>query len=643
MDFFSAQDAARTRSRTLVALFVGAVIAIIAAIYLIVHAVLGPGPGGPIDATLLLFVAVGVTLLVAAGSATRTAQLRRGGPVVARMLGGRQVRPDTADELERRLVNVVEEMAIASGTPVPAIFVLDGEPGINAFAAGYTIDDAAVAVTRGALEQLSRAELQGVIAHEFSHILNGDMRLNIRLIGLLFGILLLAIVGRGLLRGGAMRGGGRRGRGGGAQVAAIGFGLIAVGYIGVFFGRLIQAAVSRQREYLADAAAVQFTRDPAGIAGALRRIAEASSGSRIVDHHAAEASHLFFANGLSRPFMTLLATHPPLPDRIRRLDPAAGAAPQAVAAGGRPAAPSHFAAGGGGAAVSGFDAQPAATARASAALLADVGAPRPEHVAWAQRLLESMPDDVLAAAHDADGAPLLLFALLRSTRGAAAQAQEQAVRAFGGDAAAARWATLARSIQPLGAAARLPLLDILLPALRTLPATRRAQVRDAAEQLVRADGRVIMFELAVLHVLKRQLAADRNAAASAATGAHSFAPLRGETELVLSAIAWSGADGEEAARAAFAEAAAQLPKQAGTLTLRERGTIDIAGIDAALGKLRTAVGAVRRRLLDACTHAVAHDGQIRLHEAELLRAVSEALDSPMPPALVTSTAALSSG
>jgi Zn-dependent protease with chaperone function len=658
MDFFAAQDSARTRSRTLVALFVLAVAAIIAAVYTLVHALVTPGYGQPVDPMTLLAVSGGIILLVTIGSAMRTSQLRRGGAAVAEMLGGRRVLPGSGDELERRLINVVEEMAIASGTPVPAIFVLDNEPGINAFAAGYTLDDAAVAVTRGALETLSRDELQGVVAHEFSHILNGDMRLNIRLIGLLFGILLLAVVGRGLLRGGAMSGrGGRRGRGGGggAQVAAIGFGLIAVGYIGVFFGRLIQAAVSRQREYLADSAAVQFTRDPTGIAGALRKIGAAATGSRIHDHHAAEASHLFFANGISRPFATLMATHPPLPDRIRRLEAGGpgsageGSAPAAAASrvpGAAGAASFAGAAAGVGsgaasrrppAAVSSADTGPGA---AGATLMADIGAPRAEHVAYAHRLLASLPAEVLAAAHDAEGAQALLFALLRSGDAAALRIQEHAVHSLGGNEAVQRATQLATLIEPLGAAVRLPLLDILLPALRTLPAEARRQLRSTAEALVKADGRVDMFELAVLHVLGRQLAEGRNAAA-AADAVHSLQSVRAELELVLSAVVWSGAHEEAAAQAAFAEAAGTLPQVRG-LTIRPRGDIEVGTIDRALARLRSGIPAIRRRVLDACAHAVAHDGQVRIQEAELLRAVSEALDCPMPPALVAPPAAVSS-
>lgn len=328
MDFFEAQDVARRRTRLLVILFVAAVVLIILIIYIVVHYLRGPRPGEVIDPVLLAVVAGGVVLLVGTGSGYRTLQLRRGGPAVAELLGGRRISPTTTDPAERRLVNVVEEMAIASHIPVPAIYVLDNEEGINAFAAGHSPTDAAVTVTHGTLQALTRDELQGVIAHEFSHIFNGDMRLNLRLMGLLFGILLLAVLGRILLYTGprgAYRGGTNRRGGGGGQIVLIGLALLLVGYIGVFFGRLIQAAISRQREYLADAAAVQFTRNPQGIAGALKKIGASleagGPGAQIANAHAEEANHLFFARGIGGLATRLFASHPPLVERIRRIDP----------------------------------------------------------------------------------------------------------------------------------------------------------------------------------------------------------------------------------------------------------------------------------------------------------------------------------
>ena len=242
-----------------------------------------------------------------------------GGTVVAERLGGRRVFPNTIDPAERRLLNVVEEMALASGVPVPPVFLLSEEQGINAFAAGYSPSDAVVGVTRGCAEQLTRDELQGVVAHEFSHILNGDMRLNMRLIGVLHGILLMGLIGRELLRLGAFGGGGALATKTTAppHLLVIGLAFMIIGFLGLFIGNLIKAAVSRQREYLADASAVQFTRNPEGIAGALKRIGAAVFGSKLATPRAAEASHMYFAEGIS----SLFATHPPLNDRIARIEP----------------------------------------------------------------------------------------------------------------------------------------------------------------------------------------------------------------------------------------------------------------------------------------------------------------------------------
>ncbi len=326
MDFFAQQDKARKHTTVLVVYFVIAVVCIIASVYfasLLIFRVTenGHALGEPLpelvlwDPKLFLQVVLGTLAVVIIGSIYKTLALSKGGSAVAESLGGRLVPADPGDPDERKLRNVVEEMAIAAGVPVPKIYVLPEEQGINAFAAGHTPEDAAIAVTRGSLTLLSRDELQGVIGHEFSHILNGDMRLNLRIMGVIFGIVCLSVIGRVLIYS---RGG--RGRQGGNPMMYLGLALIVIGAIGVLFGRLIQAALSRQREFLADASSVQFTRNPAGLSGALQKIGGA--GSRIDSPHAGEASHMFFGNGVAKPFLDALATHPPLPERIRAIDPA---------------------------------------------------------------------------------------------------------------------------------------------------------------------------------------------------------------------------------------------------------------------------------------------------------------------------------
>src|SRR4029079_17327456 len=342
-DFFQRQSDARRNTKWLVVMFVLAVIGIVATTMLATAILVGimqqrsdgqrgrvahqPTPWQP--AVVGGVAALG---LIIGGSLFKIAQLARGGTVVAERLGGRRVYPNTTDLTERRLLNVVEEMALASGVPVPAVFLLSEEMGINAFAAGHTPSDCVVGVTRGCAPQLTRDQLQGVIAHEFSHILNGDMRLDLRLMGVLYGILIMGLTGRELLRWAAY-GGGRssnsRRDNGGLYLLAIGLTFMVVGFLGMLFGNLIKAAVSRQREFLADASAVQFTRNPEGIAGALKRIGAAVFGSKLVAPRAAEASHMYFAEGIS----TLFASHPPLNKRISCIDPQwDGKYPPAIAA-----------------------------------------------------------------------------------------------------------------------------------------------------------------------------------------------------------------------------------------------------------------------------------------------------------------------
>ena len=322
VNFFERQREVRRVSTRLVFLFAAAVIGIVVSVNVVLLIALNLSNTPPQHIATVI-VATTVVTLIAIGLAAlfRTIALRGGGGVVARAAGGVLVPTDTQDPQLRRLRNVVEEIAIASGVTVPEIYILPQEKGINAFAAGWTPADAAVAVTRGSLERLNRAELQGVIGHEFSHVVNGDMRLNIKLMGLLFGILFLAVIGRGFTQAGFLSGGGRDDNRDSNALPLVLFGiaLVGVGFIGVAAGRLIQSAVSRQREYLADASAVQYTRQTSGIVGALAKIAGLEEGSTLRTPKRDEVGHMLFGSGTS--LTSLFATHPPLTDRIRVLDP----------------------------------------------------------------------------------------------------------------------------------------------------------------------------------------------------------------------------------------------------------------------------------------------------------------------------------
>ena len=324
MNFFEAQDKARRRTKWLVVYFVCAVISIVGSVYLGVAFAMNLTGSLPTlwDPNLFCFVAGVTLLLILGGTAYKSIDLRRGGRAIAEGMGGRPVQPDSGDLKERQLLNIVEEMAIASGTPVPLVYVMDQETGINAFAAGTEPSNAVIGVTRGCLDLLSRSELQGVIAHEFSHIKNGDMRLNMQLVGFIFGILILMIVGRVLISSLRYARPSRNNKEGGGLLVVLmlsGLVLFLAGAIGGFFARAIQAAVSRQREFLADASAVQFTRDTDGLIGAFRKIGGWDEGARVQSPQAAAMSHMFFAEG--GLFRWGMATHPPLKVRIRALDP----------------------------------------------------------------------------------------------------------------------------------------------------------------------------------------------------------------------------------------------------------------------------------------------------------------------------------
>jgi len=665
MDFFAHQDQARRRTSLLVAYLVLAVALIVFAVYSVVwvlfcyaqvrsrglahsrpawEEVEAPRPAGvPAFVQPDLFAGVaGVTLaVIVAGTLYRIVQLRGGGVAVAQMLGGTPVPRQTQDFHERQLLNVVEEMAIAAGTAVPPVYLLRNEDAINAFAAGFTPADAVIGVTRGCLMRLSRDELQGVIAHEFSHILNGDMRLNLRLIAILHGILVIALIGYGIIRG-VLRSGvraGRRGKEGGGKLVALllGVALVIIGYVGVFFAKLIQSAISRQREFLADASAVQFTRNPGGIAGALKKIGALSYGSRLDEPQAAEASHLFFGNALHSSWFGWLATHPPLVDRIRRIDPSfdgrlptAEAMPAAVVG---PSGLSYEQARREARAASG---PPRRIALRPAALVAQVGVPTSEHLALAARLRDGLPTGLLTAIQESAGAQATLCALLLSPSQAVRDRQLAIVGGAVSPAARTALNALLPEVRALAASRRVPVLELAIPALKELPEAELRAFVETVRKLVEADEEVDLFEYALQSVLRSRIRGWLEPEAGARVEHTSLTPLRTECRLLLSTLAYLGA-GEVPAEKAFAAAAAPLGT-VGALGLVPQDQCTLAAVDAALARLGHLAYPIRGRVLNACTEVVLADRKVDVEEAELLRAIAAALDCPMPPILASQEA-----
>jgi Zn-dependent protease with chaperone function len=654
MDFFQAQALAQRRTKWLVVLFALSVGATIAVTYAVTIMLIGnlpktssrhrnryfneyDQPAVQVAATwwdpqIFAMVAGGTILLVAGAALFKTAQLRQGGPAIAEMVGGRRIESQTIDLKEKRLLNVVEEMSIASGISVPAVYVLDDEAGLNAFAAGLTTSDAVVAVTRGTLEKLNRDELQGVVAHEFSHILNGDMRMNIRLVAVLFGIFFLTIIGRGLLRILSMRGRGDK-RDGRIMIVVVasGVALIVIGYIGYFFGRLIQAAVSRQREFLADASAVQFTRNPGGIAGALKKIGGYALGAHITNAKATAIGHFFFAEGGTSNFMGLLATHPPLGQRIRAIDPQFDgkyfSPPETV-----DVENESFVS-------AGLVPPPLRTARIKLtaastlpiAAIASIGTLTSEQVTNAQTLIDEIPARLRQAARMTSEATALIFGLLLDTKPDVQQRQLAQLPA----GAATTLLALAEPLTALKPAHKLPLCQLALPALREIPDAALADFFVELKTLIEADGQVSTFEFALQKLLQHQLLLSHSPKLLPGAQLYSFQAVREEILVVLSAMAHASTENMDSARQAFVEGTQLLKVLEGSLELLAPESCGAVQLDPALDRLALAAGPIKQRVLLACAHVASADGELRVAEAELMRAISAMLDCPMPPLTLT--------
>lgn len=635
MDFFAQQARVRSSSRNLVVLFVLAVAAIVAGIDAAVWLTMGHHTG--LDGTppasnlpLMLLSSVVVLAGIGLASAYRIASLSGGGRKVAEDMGATLVPPEVNDPTLRRLRNVVEEVAIASGVPVPEIYVMEGESGINAFAAGYSVADAAVCVTRGCLDSLDRDELQGVVAHEFSHVLNGDMRLNIRLMGLLFGILVLAVIGRQIVYSGGYR---SNRRDSGNQTMLIGLALMVVGYVGYFFARLIQAAVARSRESLADASAVQFTRQTSGIAGALKKIAVAEDGSTLQAANRHEVSHMLF--GEADSFNALFASHPPLLERIRALEPGfreedlADFAARASVAADEPSPSSSRSGAGVGVpplplAIPGMPAPMVAAATAATVVAADAGN-------WqrAATLRQSIPPEMQAVVQQGEGALAVVLAMALSDTPELQQRQQRMLaNAFGDDVAQAvrQQAAVTKTLAP---GLRLPLVALAFPALRQLPAGRQDTLLGVLDTLVRADGQVDLGEYCLVRFVRVHLLEARAPRSVPVDGVRKLPACRASLMLVCAVLAVHGQDAADAQRRAWLLAMQQVfPGE--TLAWSPPPAAWQAPFEQALADLDGLQPPAKELAVQSLVAVVRADGVVTDSEAELLRVICASLHCPLP-------------
>ena len=672
MDFFERQRQAKKKTGVLVFLFCVAVLLISLLNFLII-AVTIPLAGGDwnkgdfdfstfLDPMLALWVVLGTFVVISLAGLYRKSQLS-GGSSIASMMGGRLVNMASTDADEQKLMNVVEEMAIASSVPMPEVYVMDGEKGINAFAAGYTVDDAVIGVTDGCMRRLHRDELQGVIAHEFSHILNQDMRLNFRLIAVVFGFLVLSQLGRLMLEIGA-NSSGRRSRsrdneGGSIHLVVIGVGLMASGGLGILMGNLLKSAVSRQREYLADSAAVQFTRNPEGLSGALKKIGALSTGSRLLTPHADEASHMFFGNGMRASWFSITATHPPLLERIKLLEPSFDGdfsevqfeerpSPSIEATASSRGKPAGIPIPGGGDAlgqalppvVMGLAAAGQARVASDDAVTDSIGNPTQQHIDFAAALLQSLPKPVREAAREPHDACALMFALLLDPKDGAVQKKQLGqVEDLFGETMAKATLKLSGEVAQLDPRAKLPVADLAIGALRRLAREQFDYFTHLLETLAAADEQIDLFEFSLSKLVIRHLEPHFSKQRRKTAQLYSLKRVGHECSVMISALACTAGSDDETIRKAQQTGAARLA-DATEVTPLPAAECGLNELDQALVILAGASPNLKRQLIQAAAATVSADGYLQIQEAELLRAVADSLDCPMPPlAIALDTAA----
>ena len=607
MNFYEHQDRARKRTKVIVLLFIVAVIIIMGVIVVPVGLASEWNGGAIAIASVCCLLIVGISTLVKLG------QLNDGGRVVAEMLGGTELQTSGRNKAEQKVKNIVEEMAIASGMPVPSIFIIE-DNSINAFAAGWTPSDAVIGVTRGCIEQLNRDELQGVIAHEFSHISHGDMRINIRLIGVIFGIMAIGItgwifaryIGPIILRS-SSRSRSKEGVGGaGIGLAVIVFGLFLVicGSVGTFFGRLIQAAVSRQREFLADASAVQYTRNPNGIGSALRKIGGIPQQSSF-SKDGGQCNHMFF----SQAVRSLFASHPPTTERVARvegIDVASLPAPTRVESGGVSEN------------ISGFSSTSVAQGVQEASGIQE------EYVARAKLAINNISPTIKEALHNSWSARLVMYSLLINKGD---PKQHKLLTNLLSDQEFVELKNLLPLVKKEDRASRLPMIDLAAPALKQMSNEQQVAFAKTLTTLVNSDHVYSRFEWVLVSVIKKHLA-NKNVRADSKKANKTLARCSKEINVVLSALAYSGADSGDLASGAHGHAWRVTGLK--EMTMVQVNDCTMESMQKSLCALQSLRFVEKQKFLQACESCVENDGNVTVAEAETIRGIGDMLDCPIP-------------
>jgi Zn-dependent protease with chaperone function len=622
MDFFERQDKARKKTGLLFLYFFAAIFFIVVSINLAFYyffKFVEAYPYTPKEwftEQVWMYVTGGTLFVILSGTLLRFAKLASGGKAVAEMSGARLLDLATKDSEEIKFINVVEEMSIASGTPMPSLYVMDDENGINAFVAGYKPTEAVMVVTRGSLQLLNRDELQGVVGHEFSHILNGDMRINIRLMAILAGILVIGQIGQILIRGSGRHSRGSSKNNGQGALVVLAIGLMVIGYIGLFFGRLIKAAISRQREFLADSASVQFTRNPKGIAGALYKIKKSAEGTLLTNLRAEDVSHMCFGEALQVSMQSLLSTHPPIEERIKSIDASFLKIQRAkdIVKDQQKSRSENIS-------------DSAAIHTNAEKVSQSVGNPGPEHMLYAAAMLQSFTPVLKENIYNTSGAKSVVYALLLSNMDI--KTGIKCLQDQGETNLIDNLKAIKEEIKKLDKRHRLPLIDLALPALKQLSEQEKILFLITLEKLIKCDKRMTLFEFVILTILRKHL--DKNAGKVDKVKIFSIKSVAEELKLLLSLMGHASKQSQDKKQIAYEKATSSFGIISTTMLRTEQCKFN--AIEKVLNTFSQLSPLLKKSVLVACADMVLEDGIVMPAEAELLRSVSEVLDCPMPPLL----------
>ncbi|MCG8314976.1 MAG: M48 family metallopeptidase [Pseudomonadales bacterium] len=659
MTFYERQHQAKRKTWLLLSYFMLAVLFIVVAVNTVIyftlffsdtHKVLSLRQW--ITSPMCWTVAAVTVIVITGGSLFRYTKIRQGGDAIAIWAGGRLVSRQTENTLEKRLLNIAEEMAIASGTHIPRVYLLEEEPGINAFVAGYSANNTILAVTQGALENLSRDELQGVIGHEYSHILNSDTRINLNLMSILAGILLIGQIGDSLLRSTSRRHTySRRDKNSGGQLI-LGLALMLIGYVGLFFGRLIKAAVSRQREFLADASAVQFTRNPFGIGGALFKIGQIQYGSELNNRHAEEMSHMCFGETIKVSFANLLATHPPIDERLKAIEPSLPVRMRSRLSKGQltmadestPFGSQHM----------GFNPIEAATKSEShnttsitkgfvpdatdtstaekqfkvdkTQIKHSIGTLGTEHVDRANQLILKIPDALILIAHNMVVAECIIYGLVLTTMNSHGKEAIALIKENTNREQSDTTVSVYQRLREQPSEIRLPLLEIAISTLEELQQNDKTRILSLTKALIALDNKFTLYEFIYVSLVAKYLSTEPHSKPLAPI--KSYRQVENAVAVLLAGIVLASDSDARTQQEVYLRSLTGFTNKSYEQLLNNPPGVDT--LSKAVDLLARLTPLLKQPLIDACVDCILHDDRITHNEANLLRAICERLDCPMP-------------